>query len=293
MVPQRCLAVCSQPEPKPVNGATSHPTDSRGDVREMDSRFDHRASWCGQTSRPEWQPSVYHGESDDNKIVPSRIARWKRILDLTCILLGSPVLAVVMMLVALWVKLVSPGPIFFCQERVGYLGQRFFLWKFRSMKVNAETQTHERYLAWLMEANRPMTKLDDSGDPRLIFGGRLLRALGLDELPQILNVVRGEMSLVGPRPCTPYEFGRYEPRHRERVLAPPGLTGYWQVKGKNLVAFSEMIKMDMFYVNNMSLGLDLKIILKTIPALLAQHQRSQASRSPGAVRGLNGGRGKL
>ena len=266
-----------------MSGATSHPTGSRRYVREMGSGFDRRSSWRDQAVRSEWRPAICH-ENGSVGAAPDRIARWKRVLDLTCILLGSPVIMVVMVLVAIWVKLASPGPIFFGQERVGYLGQRFFLWKFRSMKVNVETQTHERYLEWLMEANRPMTKLDVSGDPRMIFGGRFLRALGLDELPQILNVVRGEMSLVGPRPCTPYEFGRYEPRHRQRVLAPPGLTGYWQVNGKNMVTFSEMIEMDIFYANHMSLGLDLRIMLKTIPALVVQHQQSRASRSRGAVR---------
>ena len=118
--------------------------------------------------------------------------------------------------------------------------------------------------------DRPMTKLDLSGDSRLIRCGRLLRASGLDELPQVFNVLRGEMSLVGPRPCLPNEFQRYQTWQQERVNALPGLTGYWQVNGKNKTTFSEMIDMDLFYANNMSLALDLKIILKTVPALMAQ-----------------------
>jgi lipopolysaccharide/colanic/teichoic acid biosynthesis glycosyltransferase len=121
-----------------------------------------------------------------------------------------------------------------------------------------------------MEEDCPMTKLDAAGDPRLIAGGRFLRASGLDELPQIFNVLRGEMSLVGPRPCLPHEFARYGAWQQERVNALPGLTGFWQVNGKNKTSFSEMIAMDIFYARNMSLGLDLRIILKTIPALIEQ-----------------------
>ena len=114
-----------------------------------------------------------------------------------------------------------------------------------------------------MEVDRPMTKLDAYGDPRLAPFGRFLRASGLDELPQIFNVLCGEMSLVGPRPCTPNEFAHYEPWQRERVNGLPGLTGYWQVNGKNKTTFNEMIMMDLFYLENMSVLLDLKIMLKT------------------------------
>jgi len=138
------------------------------------------------------------------------------------------------------------------------------------MKVGVDTACHQRHLERLMEVNCPMTKLDAVGDPRLIGGGRILRALGLDELPQILNVLRGEMSLVGPRPCTPDEFQHYEHWQKQRVDAAPGLTGYWQVNGKNKTTFTEMIKMDIIYARNMSLRLDLVIMLRTPPALAAQ-----------------------
>ena len=144
------------------------------------------------------------------------------------------------------------------------------LFKFRTMKVNVETESHERHLEQLINDNRPMTKLDAAGDPRIIRGGRLLRAAGLDELPQLLNVLSGEMSLVGPRPCTPSEFQRYQPWQKARVNAPPGLTGYWQVNGKNKTTFTEMINLDIFYAKNMSLWLDLAIIARTMPAIVAQ-----------------------
>jgi lipopolysaccharide/colanic/teichoic acid biosynthesis glycosyltransferase len=200
----------------------------------------------------------------------AEVPSWKRILDVTCVLLSIPLWLPVVMLLTLWIKLASPGPIFFRQERVGYRGRRFMIFKFRTMKVNVETQSHERHLEQLISANRPMTKLDASGDPRIIPGGRILRAMGLDELPQLFNVLRGEMSLVGPRPCTPHEFARYQVWQQARVNAAPGLTGYWQVNGKNKTTFSEMIDMDIFYTKNMSVWLDLTIILKTFPAVMAQ-----------------------
>ncbi len=125
--------------------------------------------------------------------------------------------------------------------------QAFPIWKFRTMQASAETQTHEHYFRELMEVDCPMTKLDAYGDPRLAPFGRFLRASSLDELPQIFNVLCGEMSLVGPRPCTPNEFAHYERWQRERVNGLPGLTGHWQVNGKNKTTFNEMITMDFFY----------------------------------------------
>jgi len=202
--------------------------------------------------------------------VPSRVPSWKRAFDITCILLSTPFWLPVVIFLTLWIKLASPGPIFFRQERVGFRGKRFMILKFRTMKVNVETQSHELYLEQLIHGNRPMTKLDASGDPRIIPGGRILRAMGLDELPQLFNVFRGEMSLVGPRPCTPHEFARYQVWQQERVNAAPGLTGYWQVNGKNKTTFTEMVNMDIFYTKNMSLWLDLWIMVKTFPAIMAQ-----------------------
>ena len=183
-----------------------------------------------------------------------------------------------MILIMLMIKFVSRGPVFFCQERVGLGGARFKILKFRSMHMNAETTTHENYFQDLMKADRPMTKLDSVGDSRLITGGRLLRATGLDELPQLFNVICGHMSLVGPRPCTPAEFEHYEPKQKERFLCPPGLTGYWQVNGKNKTTFSEMIEMDITYSGRMSVRMDLGIMLKTFPVLLEQVLESQNRR---------------
>jgi exopolysaccharide production protein ExoY len=209
-------------------------------------------------------------ETDARAAFSSQLPFWKTILDVTAILLTMPLWLPVMLVLMLWIKIASPGPIFFRQERVGRGGKRFMILKFRTMKVNVETGTHERHLEQMINANVPMTKLDSAGDPRIISGGRILRAMGLDELPQLFNVLRGEMSLVGPRPCTPHEFKSYKVWQRERVNAAPGLTGFWQVNGKNKTTFAEMINMDIFYTRNMSLWLDLAIMLKTFPALLTQ-----------------------
>lgn len=220
---------------------------------------------------------VHRGESESTcgsqpcsaKEFAAALPKWKRLIDLLVVALLFPLWLTVMTLVALWVAITSPGPIFYRQPRIGFKGSRFMLIKFRTMKVNAETHVHEAYLEHLIVSDRPMIKLDAT-DPRLILGGRFLRAIGLDELPQIFNVLRGEMSLVGPRPCTVTEFERYAPEQRARVNALPGLTGLWQVNGKNKTTFREMIEMDIFYSRNISLSLDLKIILRTVPAIIGQ-----------------------
>jgi lipopolysaccharide/colanic/teichoic acid biosynthesis glycosyltransferase len=184
--------------------------------------------------------------------------------------------------IAAWVKLVSPGPALFRQERIGHLGARFLCLKFRTMKVNADSTVHREHLNHLVASNQPMKKLDATGDSRLIPGGLWLRALGVDELPQILNVLRGEMSLVGPRPCTAYEHEMYQPRHRQRCRTLPGLTGLWQVKGKNRTSFEKMMELDLTYVENKSLLLDLKILAGTLPAILLQVWDVQTGRRAAA-----------
>jgi exopolysaccharide production protein ExoY len=195
---------------------------------------------------------------------------WKSVLDVVCIILSAPLWLPLMLALMLLTRVSSPGPVFYRQRRVGLGGRHFLIWKFRTMKVSAETQTHERYFEELMRTNCVMTKLDSNGDPRLAPFGRVLRASGLDELPQIFNVLTGEMSLVGPRPCLPNEFANYQPWQRKRVSALPGLTGLWQVSGKNKTTFNDMIRMDLAYANNMSLFLDIKIMFKTAGAIAQQ-----------------------
>jgi lipopolysaccharide/colanic/teichoic acid biosynthesis glycosyltransferase len=195
---------------------------------------------------------------------------WKRALDIGCCLAAMPVLGLCTLVTVFVMKITSPGPVFFRQERIGYRGRRFMCYKFRTMLVGADCNTHQTHCDYLIQSNAPMIKMDARGDTRLIPGGWLIRALGLDELPQIINVLRGEMSLIGPRPCVPYEYEKYLPGQRERFNAVPGLTGLWQVSGKNRMTFDDMIRLDIEYSRNASLSLDLKIILLTAPALLVQ-----------------------
>jgi len=221
-------------------------------------------------------------EADHWECSPSpravRNARWKRTLDALLILLALPFLIPLALLVALLIRSRSRGPVLFQQERVGHLGRRFMCLKFRTMFADTNPKTHQGHLQHLMSSNTPMMKMDSQGDPRIIPFGVLLRASGLDELPQLINVLRGEMSLVGPRPCLPYEYEKYLPWQRERFGTLPGLTGLWQVSGKNKTTFVEMIQLDIRYAKNKTLWWDLKIILMTVPALVIQMLEARPAR---------------
>ena len=204
-----------------------------------------------------------------------RDLHWKRALDAVLILLVLPFLIPLALLIALLIRSGSRGPILFSQERVGYQGRRFRCFKFRTMSAGADPTAHQGHLHELMHSNTPMQKMDSGGDPRIIPFGVLLRASGLDELPQLINVLRGEMSLVGPRPCLPYEYDQYLPWQKERFETVPGLTGLWQVSGKNQTTFVEMIQLDIKYAKSKTLWWDLKIILLTVPALIIQMQETR------------------
>lgn len=194
---------------------------------------------------------------------------WKRALDIGFLLLISPALVPVMTIIALFIKLSSRGPVLFRQERIGLYGESFVCFKFRTMRPGAETNSHQQYLANLIGSSTPMQKLDHV-DNRIIPFGTVIRASGLDELPQIFNVLRGEMSMVGPRPCIRYEYEKFTVEDRQRFDAVPGLTGLWQVSGKNDTTFREMIDLDIDYAHNLSLGRDLSIIFRTLPVLFDQ-----------------------
>jgi lipopolysaccharide/colanic/teichoic acid biosynthesis glycosyltransferase len=198
------------------------------------------------------------------------VPRWKRVIDWVCCAIALPFFAIATFIVAIVMSISSPGPIFFRQERVGYQGRRFKLYKFRTMHVGAATTVHQAHFAELIKSNAPMLKMDAKRDARLIAAGWLLRATGLDELPQILNVMRGEMSIVGPRPCIPYEYEQYSSEQRRRFRTVPGLTGLWQVSGKNRTTFERMIELDIEYTETKSFWMDVKIIFLTVPALLTQ-----------------------
>ncbi len=188
----------------------------------------------------------------------------KRLIDVTIaavgLLLGAPLFG----LIALAIRLDSPGPVIFRQTRVGLRGRLFEMYKFRSMHVGAEEQ--QDMLADLNEADGPIFKIRDA--PRLTRVGRILRRLSLDELPQLVNVLRGEMSLVGPRPPIPAEVEKYQEWHKKRLEAPPGMTGLWQVSGRSRLSFDEMVLLDIYYIENWSLWLDFKILMRTIPKVL-------------------------
>jgi lipopolysaccharide/colanic/teichoic acid biosynthesis glycosyltransferase len=155
--------------------------------------------------------------------------------------------------------------------------------KFRTMVFGADTKNHQAYLDSLLASDTPMVKLDSRGDSRMVTGAWILRALGFDELPQIINVFKGDMTIVGPRPCLPYEYEKYQPWQRERFKAVPGLTGLWQVSGKNRTTFDQMIRLDIRYAQSSSLWMDLRIILMTVPALFVQMSDTCRSRKSRAV----------
>lgn len=200
-------------------------------------------------------------------------------MDILCCLVILPFFVFCTLVASILTAITAPGPVFFRQERVGYMGRRFKLYKFRTMHISSDVTTHEAHFTQLIRSNVPMQKLDGKGDSRLIPGGWIFRASGLDELPQIINVLRGEMSLIGPRPCIPYEYAQYSTAQRERFNAVPGLTGLWQVSGKNRTTFDEMIRLDVQYTHRKSLSLDLQIILRTVPALIVQIMDTRRAKS--------------
>jgi len=202
---------------------------------------------------------------------------WKRAFDMPCSIVALVIFSPLFLLVSLLIKLVSEGPVFFKQPRVGYKGQTFTMWKFRTFKVNADVTEHKQYVTELINSatqndtadeKKPMTKLDNPSK-RIPFG-KILRKMCIDELPQLINVIRGEMSLVGPRPPIAYEVEQYSPWHHRRFDALPGMTGLWQVSGKNRLTFNEMVRLDIRYSRTNSLWLDVKIILKTPLVIISQ-----------------------
>jgi lipopolysaccharide/colanic/teichoic acid biosynthesis glycosyltransferase len=205
----------------------------------------------------------------------------KRCMDVVGALLLLLVSAPVFLLIAVLIVLDSRGPAFYRQERVGARGRRrgrrieweerrFRILKFRTMACDADrSPVHERFVESFVAGGQ----LCDSGafklcdDPRVTRIGRFLRATSLDELPQLINVLRGTMSLVGPRPVPPYEVAHYQPWHRERLAATPGMTGPWQIQGRGRVSFEEMVRLDIQYVREASLRHDLVLLLRTLPAV--------------------------
>jgi len=190
----------------------------------------------------------------------------KRGADVLLAALVLAVMALPMALIALAIRLDSPGPVLFRQTRIGRNGQRFTLTKFRCMIDDADARREELLAERLGDGDARLFKLRD--DPRLTRVGRLLRRWSLDEVPQFAQVLAGTMSLVGPRPQLPDEVAQYEDWHRQRLLVTPGLTGLWQVNGRSNLSFDEMVRLDLYYAEHWSLWLDVKVVLRTIPAVL-------------------------
>jgi exopolysaccharide biosynthesis polyprenyl glycosylphosphotransferase len=188
----------------------------------------------------------------------------KRVLDVTVSLVGLVLLSPLFLAVAIAVRLDSPGPVLFRQKRVGADEKVFVCYMFRSMQRDAEVR--QAVLEDLNEVEGPAFKIRD--DPRVTRVGRFLRRWSIDELPQLVNVLKGEMSLVGPRPLPVRDFLRMEEAHKGRLGAVPGMTGYWQTSGRSELSFEEMVRLDLYYIENWSLSFDLKIILKTLGAVL-------------------------
>jgi lipopolysaccharide/colanic/teichoic acid biosynthesis glycosyltransferase len=249
-------------------------------------------------------PPPYAVATHDNKLITLPVPRqiWgytpaKRVIDVIASAAALALLAPLFLLVAALIKLTSPGPVFFRSQRVGEGGHIFTMLKFRSMRSDADHGIYKKmYLAFLSgrggygkvsreyfeatgaarapeQANTPslvgrVLSWFRSEDPRVTAIGAFIRRASIDELPQLLNVLRGEMSLVGPRPPIPYEVRHYQPEHLSRLAICPGLTGIWQVYGRNRVPFDIMVYMDVWYIENRSLLLDLKLIVLTIPMVI-------------------------
>jgi lipopolysaccharide/colanic/teichoic acid biosynthesis glycosyltransferase len=215
-----------------------------------------------------------------------KIPLWKRVMDITGAIVGLIIFSPIFLLVSISIKIFSPGPVFFKQERVGYGLEKFIFLKFRTMNRNADISAHQHYLTELISGNaedeasdKPMTKMDDDNS-QIIFGGKILRKFCLDELPQLINVLRGDMSLVGPRPPIPYEVAEYRQWHNGRLDSRPGMTGLWQISGKNRLTFREMVRLDIRYARNLSFLEDFKILLMTPFVIILELILDHPSKKP-------------
>jgi len=231
-----------------------------------DQLFDNLAS--GAHERAAFQPFLVPDTTHRRRVYP-----LKRVMDVVGAIVAFIVFGPIMLAAALAVKLSSRGPVIFKQTRLGQDGVPFTFYKFRSMAVNTDDSIHRQYVAQLIQGEPPPPSsggMQSPGykmksDPRITRVGRILRKTSIDELPQFFNVLKGDMSLVGPRPPIPYEAENYQSWHLRRLLTlKPGITGLWQVEGRSTVTFNEMVRMDLRYIRDCSLLLDLRILLKTV-----------------------------
>lgn len=220
---------------------------------------------------------LLHPDLLSNRLTRSHFQPIKRGMDIVFSAMLLTLLLPLFAIIAVLVKLSSPGPVFFKQLRVGHLLKLFTMYKFRSMYSSADQHTHQNYVRWFITAsNQEQTEEKEkpvifklTNDARVTSIGRFLRRTSLDELPQLWNVLIGDMSLVGPRPPIPYELQQYKPWHKGRLLeAKPGMTGLWQVVGRSRTTFDEMVRLDLQYARTMSLWCDIKILLATPAAMI-------------------------
>ena len=233
--------------------------------------------WDHEVSRRPSNPTLYPdlSQREENRRSSSTVKRGMDVIgSLLALVLFSPLF----LLVTIAIKLTSKGPVFFRQERIGQYGKPFVFVKFRSMYVENDTGVHKEWFRRFVSNQAEWYPTNGNGhgvykltkDPRVTRVGRLLRRTSLDELPQFFNVLKGEMSLVGPRPPIPYEVAAYQAWHRGRILeAKPGITGLWQVNGRSRLAFDDMVRLDLRYARSWSLWLDIKILLQTPLAVLS------------------------
>jgi lipopolysaccharide/colanic/teichoic acid biosynthesis glycosyltransferase len=221
--------------------------------------------------------SRHPAEGDEPAIAGAHGYPLKRTLDVVGSIVALVLLSPLMLVVALIIKLTSPGPVIFRQQRIGQGGVPFTFYKFRSMRSDNDDRVHRDFVASLIdgtstasgEATRTAGRFKMKADPRVTPIGRLIRKASIDELPQFWNVLKGDMSLVGPRPPVPYEADRYQAWHMRRVFElKPGLTGIWQVEGRSRVSFNDMVRMDLRYPRHCSLRFDLGILLRTVVVVL-------------------------
>jgi len=223
------------------------------------------------------QPNLFPINLDESEEPRKIELALKRAVDILGATVGLILFSPIMLVTSLAIKLTSPGPAIFTQNRFGKKGARFPFYKFRSMYSEVDDQVHREYVTNLIKGNHEKINQGDEetplykmkSDPRVTPVGKIIRKTSIDELPQFFNVLKGEMSLVGPRPPIPYEVEKYEPWHLRRILEiKPGITGLWQVDGRSKTSFDDMVRMDLRYVQSRSLWLDIKILLKTVRAVI-------------------------
>lgn len=232
------------------------------DLNLPDPNGSNKPRTTNQSSRPSWLKILDLNSENQISTHPSVRSRVKRLLDIVGAIVGLGITSVAIIPIAIAIKLSSPGPILFGQTRLGWMGRRFTIWKFRSMYTDAEARLQE-LIAENQQSDAKTFKMVN--DPRITPVGKFLRKSSLDELPQFWNVLKGEMSLVGTRPPTPNEVDIYEVPEWQRLDVKPGMTGEWQVNGRSSIRnFEDIIKLDLRYQQNWSLAYDLKLIIKTI-----------------------------